>query len=100
VVGYTNYMQSVIVNGAGVAVNGVRDVRANYAAEQAVADNADALMDRIDRCLTNGTMPAAMRQEIRNAVNAISLTTTNGRANRVHTAILLTMASPEYLVQK
>jgi len=33
-------------------------------------------------------------------VNAISLTTTNGRANRVHTAILLTMASPEYLVQK
>lgn len=100
VVGYTNYMQSVIVNGAGVAVNGVRDVRANYAAEQAVADNADALMDRIDRCLTNGTMPAAMRQEIRNAVNAISLTATNGRANRVHTAILLTMASPEYLVQK
>jgi len=100
VVGYTNYMQGVIVNGAGVAVNGVRDVRANYTAEQAVADNPDALIDRIDLCLTNGTMPAAMRQEIRNAVNAISVTTTSGRANRVHTAILLTMASPEYLVQK
>jgi uncharacterized protein (DUF1800 family) len=100
VVGYTNYMQSAIVNGAGVAVNGVRDVRADYAADQAIADNADALMDRIDRCLTNGSMPTAMRQEIRNAVNAISVTTTNGRANRVYTAILLTMASPEYLVQK
>jgi uncharacterized protein (DUF1800 family) len=100
VVGYTNYMQGAIVNGTGVAVNGVRDVRADYAAEQAVADNADALMDRIDRCLTNGSMPSAMRQEIRNAVNSISVTTTSGRANRVHTAILLTMASPEYLVQK
>ncbi len=98
--GYANFMQSVIVNGAGVAVNGVRDVRADYAAEQAIADDADALLDRIDRCLTNGAMPSAMRQEIRNAVNAISVTTTTGRANRVHTAILLTMASPEYLVQK
>jgi uncharacterized protein (DUF1800 family) len=100
VVGYTNFMQGVIVNGTGVALNGVRDVRPDYAAEQAVADNADALIDRIDRCLTNGTMPAAMRQEIRTAVNAISVTTASGRANRVHTAILLTMASPEYLVQK
>jgi hypothetical protein len=45
-------------------------------------------------------MPTAMRQEIRSAVNAIGLTTTTGRANRVYTAILLTMASPEYLVQK
>jgi uncharacterized protein (DUF1800 family) len=100
VVGYVNFMQGVISAGTGVAVNGVRDVRANYAAEQAIADDVDALLGRIDRCLTNGAMPTAMRQEIRNAVNAISLTTTNGRANRVHTAILLTMASPEYLVQK
>jgi uncharacterized protein (DUF1800 family) len=100
VVGYVNFMQGVISTGAGVAVNGVRDVRASYAAEQAIADNADALIDRIDRCLTNGSMPAVTRQEIRNAVNAISLTATNGRANRVYTAILLTMASPDYLVQK
>mgnify|MGYP001122529081 CR=1 FL=1 len=100
VVGYTNFMQSVIVNGAGVAVNGVRDVRADYTAEQAAADNADALIDRVDRCLTSGAMPAAMRQEIRTAVNAISVSTATGRDNRVHTAILLTMASPEYLVQK
>jgi uncharacterized protein (DUF1800 family) len=100
VVGYVNFMQGVIVNGAGVATNGVRDVRANYAAEQAIADDADALIERIDRCLMAGTMPSAMRQDIRNAVNAISPTATSGRANRVHTAILLTMASPEYLVQK
>jgi hypothetical protein len=47
-----------------------------------------------------GTMPASMRNEVRDAVNAISISSTNGRANRVYTAILLTMASPEYLVQK
>jgi hypothetical protein len=93
-------MQGVISAGAGVAVNGVRDVRASYTAEQAIADNADALIDRVDRCLTNGAMPAVTKQEIRNAVNAISLTSTSGRANRVYTAILLTMASPDYLVQK
>jgi uncharacterized protein (DUF1800 family) len=100
VVGYTNYMQGVIVNGAGVAVGGVRDVRPDYAAELAVADNADALIDRVDRCLMYGTMPTAMRGDIRNAINAISAATAAGRANRVYTAILLTMASPEYLVQK
>ena len=57
----------------------VRDVRADYTAEQAIADNADALLDRVDRCLTYGAMPAAMRQEIRTAVNAISVSTTTGR---------------------
>ena len=39
-------------------------------------------------------------QEIRDAVNAIAVTAPNGAANRVYTAVLLTMASPEYLVQK
>ena len=41
VVGYVNFMQGVISAGAGVAVNGVRDVRASYTAEQAIADNAE-----------------------------------------------------------
>jgi uncharacterized protein (DUF1800 family) len=100
VAGYTNYMQTAIVSGTGVAVSGVRDVRPSYTAELALADNADALIDRVDRCLMYGTMPASMRNEVRDAVNAISISSTNGRANRVYTAILLTMASPEYLVQK
>ena len=65
-----------------------------------MADNADALIDRVNRCLMAGAMGTQQRQEIRDAVNAISATATNGRANRVYTAVLLTMASPEYLVQK
>jgi hypothetical protein len=89
-------MQGVISSGVGIG----REVRASYTSELAVADNADALIDRVDRCLMAGAMGTAQRQEIRDAVNAISPTAANGRANRVYTAVLLTMASPEYLVQK
>ena len=96
VAGYTNFMQATISSGVGVS----REVRASYAGELAVADNADALIDRINRCLMAGTMGTQQRQEIRDAVNAIAVTAPNGRANRVYTAVLLTMASPDYLVQK
>ena len=96
VAGYTNFMQGVISAGVGVG----RDVRAAFAPELAVADNTDALIDRVNRCLMAGAMGTQQRQEIRDAVNAISATAPNGRANRVYTAVLLTMASPEYLVQK
>ncbi len=96
VAGYTNFMQGVISAGVGVG----RDVRAAYTPELAVADNTDALIDRVNRCLMAGAMGTQQRQEIRDAVNAISATAPNGRANRVYTAVLLTMASPEYLVQK
>jgi len=98
VAGYTNFMQGVIASGVGLG--SPRDVRASYAGELAVADNADALVDRVDRCLMAGQMATQQRQEIRDAINAISPTATNGRINRVYTAVLLTMASPEYLVQK
>jgi uncharacterized protein (DUF1800 family) len=96
VAGYTNFMQSVISSGVGIG----REVRATYSGELAVASDADALIDRVNRCLMAGTMGTTQRQEIRDAVNAISATAPNGPANRVYTAVLLTMASPEYLVQK
>jgi uncharacterized protein (DUF1800 family) len=96
VAGYTNFMQAAISSGVGVS----REVRAAYTNEIAVADNADALIDRINRCLMAGTMGTQQRQEIRDAVHAIAVTSPNGRTNRVYTAVLLTMASPEYLVQK
>ena len=65
-----------------------------------LADDAGALIDRVNRCLMAGTMGTQQRQEIRDAVNAIAVSAPNGAANRVYTAVLLTMASPEYLVQK
>jgi hypothetical protein len=98
VAGYTNFMQSTMASGVGVGIP--RDVRAAYTAELAAAGNADLLLDRMNRCLMYGSMPAQLRTEIRDAINSISPATSTGLANRVYTAALLTMASPEYLVQK
>ena len=97
VAGYTNTMQSVVQSGVGIGTP--RDVRADYTSDIALASNADTLLDRMNRCLMYGTMDTALRNDLRTAINAIALTG-NGPTNRVYTAILLTMASPEYLVQK
>ena len=97
VAGYTNYMLGVVQSGTGIGTP--RDVRADYTSEIALAGNADALLDRMNRCLMYGTMDTALRNDLRTAINAIALTG-SGPTNRVYTAILLTMASPEYLVQK
>lgn len=97
VAGYTNFMGSVISNGVGFG--GTLDVKPNYASEIALAGDPDALLDRVNRCLMAGSMNTSLRADIRNAVNAIAMTG-NGPTNRVRTAILLTMASPDYLVQK
>ena len=100
IAGYTNTMLGVIVAGVGVSTNNVRDVLPNYTADLAVAANATQLVDRVDRCTTYGTMGAALRNDIIGAVNSIPTATPTDLGNRVYTAILLTMASPEYLVQK
>jgi len=97
VAGYTNYMQGVVQSGTGIG--SPRDVRADYTSEVALAGNADALLDRVNRCLMYGTMDTTLRNDVRTAINAIAMTG-SGPTNRVYAAILLTMASPEYLVQK
>ncbi len=45
-------------------------------------------------------LQVSTRSTIINAVNSIAGTTDAGKANRVYTAVLLVMASPDYLVQK
>jgi hypothetical protein len=45
-------------------------------------------------------LSAASQSTIRNAIGSINGTTATGPITRVQAAILLTMACPEYLVQK
>ncbi len=97
VAGYTNFMQNVVQFGVGTGAP--RDVQPNYASEIALAGNADALIDRVNRCLLAGSMSGTLRNDIRDAVNSLAMTG-NGPFNRVYTAVLLAMASPDYLVQK
>jgi uncharacterized protein (DUF1800 family) len=96
VASYANFIQGVIQNGIGTG----SDVRADYTATNAIADNGDALVARVNLLLTGNSMSGATVASIRDAVNAIPMTATNARQNRTNLAIFLTMTSPEFLVQK
>jgi uncharacterized protein (DUF1800 family) len=106
VAGYVNTISSTIDQGIGTATGGVRDVRATYAAEIALADNPSALIDRLNTLLFYGQMSDLLRGQITTAVDAIAIPATGQTAidaaklNRVKTAILFSMASPEYLTQR
>lgn len=93
VVGYVNYLQAAIQNGIG-------DVRSDYAEMLALAGDSGALVDRANLLLAAGQLSAATQGAIRAAVESIAATTTNGPIQRVYTAILLTMAAPDYLTQR
>ncbi|MFN0041102.1 MAG: DUF1800 family protein [Burkholderiales bacterium] len=101
VVGYSNFMRSVVQSGAGA--NNPRDIQPDYVAELALANDPDRLIDRIDLLLTYGTLSAETRIAIRDAVNSVQINAANptpGRQNRVYLATLFALSSPEFLVQK
>jgi uncharacterized protein (DUF1800 family) len=91
VVAYVNYMAVVVSLGSG-------DVQANYADMLALPDST-ALVDEVD-ILLGARLSAATKTSIKAAVDSISAGSAGGPQNRVYTAVLLTLASPEYLVQK
>ncbi len=92
VIAYVNYMGALIVNGAG-------DVRANYSEIIERAGNSAGLVDEVDLLLT-ARLGASTKATIRSAVDSIAPDGANGPLNRAYAAILLTLASPEFLVQK
>jgi uncharacterized protein (DUF1800 family) len=111
--GWANFVRDGVANGFGSfngTVNGValnrRDLRPDYSAEVAVADQPSALVDRIAGRLLYSPLPDSLRTEIANAIGTISLVSSNPdvvsaqRRNRVNAALLLVLASPEYQVQK
>lgn len=92
VIAYVNYMTALVGNGSG-------DFRADYTAILPLAGDSTALVDQVD-LLLGARLSAETKAAIRGAVDAISTTAANGPQNRVNTAVLLTLAAPEYLVQK
>lgn len=95
--GYVNFMERGIEYYFGAADN--KPVP-NYSAELAVASNPTALVSRIAMLLNGGYMSADTRTLIENSVKSIDMAASDGAQRRVHTAIVLTMASPDYLIQK
>jgi uncharacterized protein (DUF1800 family) len=111
--GYLNYMQGVIRNGIHVnapdqpnsgsnASNGY-DITAAYTGELALVSDAAALVRRLSLLLCAGQLAASTQALIVDALNATPVTaasTDSIKRNRVAAAVLMVMASAEYLVQK
>jgi len=93
VVAYINYFQGLIANGSG-------DAKADYTNILTKASDSAALVAEVNIVLTAGQLSTATQASIKTAVDSISATATNGPINRVGVAILLTMASPDYLTVK
>ena len=101
VIGYLNSMQSALSGGYGN--NG--DLYMTLATETALANNPDALLDRVNLLLLAGNMSSTLRSQILGAVNAIPIPAGDANAinqallARAQTAIFLTVASSEYTAQ-
>ena len=83
------------------------DVAPTYPLELPLADTPEALVTRVGDALTCGTMSTGLHQQIVTAVTARKLPTTGvaadldkARLDRVKLAVFLTMASPEFLIQR
>ena len=96
-IGYANYMHNVVTTKSNP------NLEPDYTAEIGIANDSAALTDRIDLLLTGGVLSQANKDRIKQAVDSITLPATNdtdARFNRVAAAIILTMVSPQYLIQK
>jgi uncharacterized protein (DUF1800 family) len=91
--GYVNYMIGLVRNGTG-------DVKPDYLPLLALVNTPQALVDEVNLLLAAGQISAATLATIRGAVESISPASATGRNNRVYTAILLVLASPEFIAQK
>jgi uncharacterized protein (DUF1800 family) len=91
--GYLNFM-------LGAVKSGVNDVKPQYGALLAKADDAAALVSALNLRLTANQLSPATVTLIQTAVAGLAATTDAQKLNRVQAAVYLTMAAPEYLIQK
>ena len=110
--GYLNYMQNTIRSGLSVpsplvpqaAYTGyVVDVACPYTKELALVNDPAALVARLNLVLSAGQLSAATQSTIVTAISTPSITASSSasqKLDRVCAAVLLVMASSEYLIQK
>jgi uncharacterized protein (DUF1800 family) len=96
--GYLNFMTGVISNGISSG-----DIKAAYTTELALVLDPVALVQRLNTQLCAGQLSSATQTLIVTALNATPVTATSTDAikrNRICAAVLMVMASAEYLIQK
>jgi len=93
--GYVNFMQRVI---AGTPIG---DTRADYTPTLVpLATDSAALLAEVNLVLAANQVSSATLATLKTALDSINVSTAAGKLNRVHAAITLVMAAPEYIVQK
>ena len=90
-ISWVNSMERVINNGVG-------EMQPNYAAYTAIAANSQTLLNQLNLVLAANQISSATISLMKTALDTIPANTDAGLLNRVRAAILLVMASPEYLV--
>ncbi|MEO8004623.1 MAG: DUF1800 family protein, partial [Betaproteobacteria bacterium] len=93
VVGCLNYLQRIVAGS-------IADITPDYTALLAIADDARALIDRINLVLAANQLRATTTAALVTALNTMPSGTPSTRRNRVNAALVLVLAAPEFIVQK
>jgi uncharacterized protein (DUF1800 family) len=76
------------------------DLVPDYTTEIALAGDPNALVERLNLLLGAGTMSAASKALIREAIVSVPENSFNWRDNRARLAVVMALASPDFIVQK
>jgi len=96
--GYLNYMTNVIANGLSSG-----DIKATYSRELAWVSDATNLVQQLNMLMCAGQLSLASQSLMVTALNANAVTSSSSdtaKRNRICAAVLMVMASAEYLIQK
>ena len=104
VAGYLNYMKDKWVRAAPT-----RDIQPDLTPLLPLVEDVPALVDRMNLLLMSGQMTTALQDQITAAVQGRAIPVGNGKnqadidtakSDRVRIALMLTIASPDFLIQK
>jgi uncharacterized protein (DUF1800 family) len=109
--GWINYMRDNLSRGIGSSGGPLnrRDLQRNWSDEMSLATKPGAMVARFTQTLLAGQATPALNDEIAAAVSAIVVPAYNGSnqaaidnalRNRAFAALLLTLATPEYIVHR
>ena len=94
VIGYLNFMKRAVAGTVG-------DLTPDYSSLMPLADDAAALLAEINLVLAAGALPAETTlKDLIAAVQTMAKGDDTARRNRIHAAVLLVLAAPEFIVQK
>ena len=115
VAGYPNFMMLSVMRGLGnrglLGTAPRADVQPDFSAAMTLASTSSSLVDDVAARLIGDNVNTALKAQIQAAVDSIAIPNLNkagsnqgaidtAKKNRVNTAVLLTLASPEFIAQK